>query len=80
LLLSYARDKLGVGKGSFVARIGAANARSIALFSSLGFKVVRTISVFDEVEMRVLDTDDVAQNWPAGEVRGYPEYIQDAIT
>jgi len=72
LLLSYACDKLGVGKGSFVARIGAANARSIALFSSLGFKVVRSISVFDEVEMRVLDTDDVAQNWPAGEVRGYP--------
>jgi len=41
------------------------------LFLSFGF------SVFDEVEMRALDTDDVAQNWPAGEVRGYP---YDAIT
>ncbi|KAI9508288.1 acyl-CoA N-acyltransferase [Russula earlei] len=70
LLLSYACDKLGVGKESFVARIGAANARSIALFASLGFGVVRTISVFDEVEMRVMDTD-VAQNWPAGQVREY---------
>jgi len=72
LLLSYACDKLDVGKGSFVARIGAANTRSIALFSNLGFKVVRTISVFDEVEMRVLDTDNIAQNWPAGVVREYP--------
>jgi len=72
LLLSYACDKLGVAKGSFVARIGAANVRSIALFSSLGFKVVRTISVFGEVEMRVVDAD-VARSWPgAGQVREYP--------
>ena len=72
LLLSYACDKLGVAKGSsFVARIGAANVRSIALFSSLGFKVVRTISVFGEVEMRVVDAD-VARSWPgAGQVREY---------
>ncbi|KAI0293091.1 acyl-CoA N-acyltransferase [Russula brevipes] len=70
LLLSYACNKLGVGKRSFVARIGAANARSIALFAGLGFKVVRTVTVFDEVEMRVVDTD-VPQSWPAGQVREY---------
>jgi L-amino acid N-acyltransferase YncA len=57
-------------KESFVARIGADNARSIALFASLGFKVVRTVPVFDEVEMRVVDAD-VAQGWPAGQVREY---------
>jgi hypothetical protein len=70
LLLSYACDKLGVTKESFVARIGAANARSIALCASLVFKAVRTVSVFDEVEMRVVDTD-VARSWPAGQVREY---------
>ena len=69
LLLSYACDKLGVGKASFVARIGSSNVRSIALFASLGFEVVRTVSVFDQVEMRVADC--VAQSWPAGHVREY---------
>ena len=69
LLLSYACDKLGVRKESFVARIGSANVRSIALFASLGFEVVRTVSVFDQVEMRVTDCD--AQSWPAGHVREY---------
>jgi L-amino acid N-acyltransferase YncA len=69
LLLSYACEKLGVRKESFVARIGSANVRSIALFASLGFEVVRTVSVFDEVEMRVTDCD--AQSWPAGRVREY---------
>src|SRR6266851_8027635 len=70
LLLSYACNKLGIAKESFVARIGAANARSTALFASLGFKVVRAVSVFDEVEMRVVDAD-VARSWPAGQVREY---------
>ena len=69
LLLSYACDKLGVRKESFVARIGSANARSIALFASLGFEVVRIVSVFEQVEMRVVE--GVAQNWPAGHVREY---------
>jgi L-amino acid N-acyltransferase YncA len=72
--LSYACDKLGVKEESFVARIGAANARSIALFGRLGFKVVRTVSVFDEVEMRVVVDAAVAaaRSWPAGQVREYP--------
>lgn len=38
---------------------------------SLGFVVTRTVSVFDEVEMRVVNAD-VAQSWPAGQVREYP--------
>ncbi|KAH9997951.1 acyl-CoA N-acyltransferase [Russula vinacea] len=70
LLLSYACDKLGVRKESFVARIGSANTRSIALFASLGFEVVRTVSVFDQVEMRVADC--VTQSWAPGLVREYP--------
>jgi len=70
LLLSYACDKLGIRKESFVARIGSANMRSIALFTSLGFEVVRTVSVFEQVEMRVAERP-VAQSWPAGHVREY---------
>lgn len=70
LLLSYACDKLGIKKESFVARIGSANMRSIALFASLGFEVVRTVSVFEQVEMRVAECV-VAQSWPAGHVREY---------
>ncbi|KAI0283915.1 acyl-CoA N-acyltransferase [Russula aff. rugulosa BPL654] len=69
LLLSYACDKLGIKKESFVARIGSANMRSIALFTSLGFEVVRTVSVFEQVEMRVAEC--VTQSWPAGHVREY---------
>ncbi|KAF8501049.1 acyl-CoA N-acyltransferase [Russula emetica] len=69
LLLSYACDKLGIRKESFVARIGSANMRSIALFASLGFEVVRTVSVFEQVEMRVAEC--VTQSWPAGHVRDY---------
>jgi L-amino acid N-acyltransferase YncA len=68
LLLCYACDKLGVRKESFVARIGAANTRSLALFASLGFSVVRTVAIFDEVEMRVVD---LGVSWPAGQVREY---------
>ena len=70
LLLLNVCDKLGMRKGSFVAPIGSASVRSIALFASLGFEVVRTVSVFDDqAEMRV--TDGVAQSWPAGHVREY---------
>jgi RimJ/RimL family protein N-acetyltransferase len=70
LLLSYARDTLSVRTESFVARIGASNARSIALFGALGFNVVRTVAVFDEVEMRIVDPGDM--RWPVGQVREYP--------
>jgi RimJ/RimL family protein N-acetyltransferase len=70
LLLSYACDKLGARKESFVACIGSANVRSIALFASIGLEVDRTVSVFDQVEMRVADR--VAQSWAAGPVREYP--------
>ena len=68
LLLCYACNKLGVGKESFVARIGAANKRSLALFASLGFGIVRTVAIFDEVEMRVVDA---GVSWSPGQVREY---------
>ena len=66
LLLSYACDTLSVRPESFVARIGAGNARSIALFTALGFSIVRTVAVFDEVEMRIVDTGNMS--WPGGRV------------
>ncbi|KAI9436008.1 acyl-CoA N-acyltransferase [Lactarius indigo] len=69
LLLSYARDTLGIRTESFVARIGASNARSIALFTALGFSIVRVVAVFDEVEMRAVGPGGI--NWPGGRVREY---------
>jgi L-amino acid N-acyltransferase YncA len=68
LLLCYACDKLGVRRESFVARIGTANTHSIALFVSLGFGIVRTVAVFDQVEMRVVDA---GVSWSTGRVREY---------
>ncbi|EED85754.1 predicted protein [Postia placenta Mad-698-R] len=57
LLLSYAAAPdapapLPVPCTRFVARIGAENAPSIALFEKLGFVVTKRVEVFGEVEMR----------------------------
>ena len=49
--------------------IGSANVRSVVLFASLGFEVVQTVSVFDQVEMQVAEC--VTQSWLAGHVREY---------
>jgi hypothetical protein len=57
LLLCYSCDKLGVRKESFVARIGAANSCIVALLTGLGFVTIRTVAVFDQVEMQVADAD-----------------------
>jgi hypothetical protein len=51
LLLCYACDKLGVRLESFVLRIGTTNTHSIALFASLEFGIVSTVSIFDQVGM-----------------------------
>ena len=67
LLLSYARDTLGIRTESFVARIGLRDARSIALVTALGFGLFRTVTVFVEVEMRVVGLGGT--NWPVGRVR-----------
>ncbi|KZT68469.1 hypothetical protein DAEQUDRAFT_671297 [Daedalea quercina L-15889] len=50
-----------------VARIGAQNAPSIALFAKLGFVETRRVEVFGEVEMRWRDSGRGA--WKCGEVR-----------
>ena len=68
LLLCYACDKLGARKESLVARVGATNSHSLALFTSLGIGIVHTIAVFDQVEMRVVGA---GVSWPAGHVREY---------
>lgn len=57
LLLSYAAAPdapapLPVPRTRFVARIGAENVPSIALFEKLGFIVTKRVEVFGEVEMR----------------------------
>jgi len=53
---------LGIPPHALVARIGAANAPSIRLFETLGFRVTRRVEVFEEVEM----------HWDA---RVHPEHL-----
>ncbi|KDQ17488.1 hypothetical protein BOTBODRAFT_29666 [Botryobasidium botryosum FD-172 SS1] len=53
LLLLYASaPPLAVNPRNFVARIGAKNEPSIALFKKLGFALTKYVEAFDEVEMR----------------------------
>ena len=53
LLLLYAcAPPLSVNPQTLVARIGAKNEASIALFKKLGFEKTKYVEVFDEVEMR----------------------------
>ena len=54
------RDRLDLRTETFVARIGMSNACSIALFAALGFIVVRTIAVFDEVAMQIVDSGEIS--------------------
>lgn len=41
----YTCDKLGMQSESFAAPIGTTNMRNIALFASLGFRIVCTVSI-----------------------------------
>ncbi|KAL7420193.1 hypothetical protein Q5752_005159 [Cryptotrichosporon argae] len=52
LFLSYATLSLRIPPAHLIARIGAKNAPSIALFERLGFRVTKLVAVWDEVEMR----------------------------
>jgi len=53
LMIAYAsRPPLSLAPTHFLVRIGMANKASIAMFDRLGFAVVRTVEVFQEVEMR----------------------------
>ena len=61
LLVSYARDTLRSRTEPFVVNIGRSNARVIAL---LGFGIVLSVVVFDEVEMRIVGLGDMS--WPVG--------------
>jgi RimJ/RimL family protein N-acetyltransferase len=45
-----------ISPSSLVARVAINNASSIQLFEKLGFKIVKTIEVFGEVEMRWVNT------------------------
>ena len=58
--MSHARERLDVRTETFVARIGMSNACSIALFAALGFIVVRTVAVFDEVAMQIVDSGEMS--------------------
>ncbi|WOO82843.1 N-acetyltransferase 9 [Vanrija pseudolonga] len=53
LFLTYAiHSDLQIPPANLIARIGSKNTASIALFERLGFKTVKVVSVWDEVEMR----------------------------
>ena len=62
LLVSYARDRLGVRAEAFVVRIGTSNARSITLFAALVYGVGRAVVVLGEVEMQFVGLGDMS--WP----------------
>ncbi|THH03579.1 hypothetical protein EW146_g10391, partial [Bondarzewia mesenterica] len=71
LLLAYvtspdAPSPLPVRKNSLVVKIGQDNTPSIRLFEGLGFTIVKTVDVFEEVEMRLAGQ---AAEWVAGTVR-----------
>ena len=50
--LSYAITHLPIPPSHLIARIGSVNNPSIRLFHSLGFATVKTVEVWDEVEIR----------------------------
>jgi L-amino acid N-acyltransferase YncA len=50
--ISYAISELGLKPHNLVAKIGSANTPSIRLFEHLGFKIVKRVEVWDEVELR----------------------------
>ncbi|KAL1408908.1 hypothetical protein Q8F55_005722 [Vanrija albida] len=53
LFLTYAmHSDLRIAPANLIARIGSKNTASIGLFERLGFKTVKVVSVWDEVEMR----------------------------
>ncbi|KAL5518363.1 hypothetical protein ACEPAH_45 [Sanghuangporus vaninii] len=61
---------LPISADKLVARIGAKNSASQALFAKLGFVETRRVEVFDEVEMRLV-SDDLprrVQEWAKGTV------------
>ena len=70
LLLSYARDTLGSRTKPFVVHIGGSEAQIIGLFAALGFGVVRSVTVFDKVEMSIVGLGGMS--WPVGQVREIP--------
>lgn len=63
LFLSYASSI--VKPHRLIARIGKDNAPSIKLFESLGFRVVKIVEVFNQVELRF----DGVPDWPTLEGR-----------
>ncbi|KAK1921399.1 GNAT domain-containing protein [Papiliotrema laurentii] len=52
LFLRYATSTLPLDPKHLIARIGTANAPSIALFHSLGFSTAKIVEVFSEAELR----------------------------
>ncbi|RKP02264.1 hypothetical protein CXG81DRAFT_10948 [Caulochytrium protostelioides] len=52
LMLGYGADQLGLRR--FEAKIAVANAASIALFASLGFREVSRSAIFEEVTLRIV--------------------------
>lgn len=54
LMIRYAlHQKMIASPGDFVVRIGMDNQSSITMFEKLGFTLVKEVSVFREIEMRI---------------------------
>lgn len=54
LMLQYVSiPPLSIPPKHFLVRIGQSNKGSIAMFEKLGFEIVKTVEVFQEVEMRM---------------------------
>jgi L-amino acid N-acyltransferase YncA len=60
MMMAYGATALGVT--TFVAKIGMANAPSLGLFASLGFREVSRSEVFQEVTLE-LKAEDETQRW-----------------
>lgn len=61
---------LPIPADKLVARIGASNSASQALFAKLGFVVTRRVEIFNEVEMRLGDDDLTrrTEGWLKGKI------------
>jgi hypothetical protein len=55
-----------------VARISDSNTPSVRLFEKLGFKIVKHVQVFGEVEMRLEDGISVERTWRRGRRIAWP--------
>ncbi|EIN03469.1 acyl-CoA N-acyltransferase [Punctularia strigosozonata HHB-11173 SS5] len=77
LMFAYATSRsspapLPVPARALTVRIGETNEASVRLFEKMGFAVVKRVSVFEEVEMRLVGDSSVARRWTEGHHIEFP--------